>query len=380
MHPRRSDTRRIALIVLFALFPALVFANNDSPGKSVKIRSEGCAPGTNLAARDAAVLQAKRNAVWLWLEMEFGETPGDDFLPLLEFLNIYVASSRSLGVRTDAGQTCVELEVYLFEWPLRADAATLLFRLRPEPPRIALLCIEADMAGNARSFQGQTKTAKLLSETLRSKGILVVDTAATQGAYTERELISILGSGDVALARYGVEVGADAVIAIDTRLNVKNSGAGRDSMRAQADMNVRVVSTADGRLFYDALSTAEIDCTTAESGYEFVLPDAVYKVRDQVVAGAILAAHRSVGPQVRLTIDGVGDYLLAERYAALLRRAKGVSKAEVISVRSGAALIQFAYAGRMSLLVDYLKAGAPDLPQLEVSRVVGTDMHFRALR
>lgn len=378
MHPGRYDTRRIALAALIAFCPAFAFASSDSPGKSVKIRSEGCAPGTNLAARDAAVNEAKRNAVWLWLEMEFGDTPDEEFRPLLDFLDVYVASSRSLGVRTELGRTCAELEVYLFEWPLRADAAALLFRLRPEAPRIALLCIEEDTAANSRKFQNQTATAPLVAEALRAKGINLVDTASAQGAYTERELMAISGAGEAALARYGVEVGADAVVALDTRLATRKSGVGRGAMRAEAVVNVRVVSTADGRLFYNARSTAEIDSTAAATGYEFALPDAVYKVRDQVIAGAILAAHRSAGPQVRLSIEGVGDYLVAERYAQLLRQADGTSRVEVVSVRGGVALLHFAYNGRMAVLVDFLRAGAQGLPRLEVSRVVGTDMHFKA--
>jgi len=374
-----ADTYRIALAVLIALCPLLAFATSDAPGKSVKVRAEGRAPGTNLAARDAAVLDAKRNAVWLWLDMEFGETPGDEFKPLLEFLDVYVASSRSLGVRTESGHTVAELEVYLFEWPLRADTAALLFRLRPAAPRIAFLCIEEDGVANNRRFQENTRVAPLVAEAFRSKGIVVVDSTATQGAYTERELISIAGSGDAALARYGVEVGADAVVLVQARLNADKSGVGRDSLRAQAAVDVRVVSTVDGRLFYDTRSTAEIDCTTPESGYDFALPDALYRMRDQAIAGAILAAHRAAGAHVRLTIEGVGDFLLAERYAQLVRLAEGTSGVKVVSVRGGVALLHFSYTGRMATLVDFLRAGTPDLPRLDVSRVVGTDMHLRAI-
>ncbi len=379
MRPARPYIRQTTLAAILLFSPLLAHASSDSPGKSTKVRCEGRAAGTNLAARDAAVLDAKRNAVWMWLEMEFGEAPGDEFKPLLDFLDVYVASSRSLGVHTESGYTVAELEVYLFEWPLRADAAALLFRLRPEPPRIAFLCIESDAASNSRKFQSQTRVAPLFAKAFQEKGITILDPAQAQGEYSERELITIAGSGDAALARYGVEVGADAVILVDTALSAEKSGVGRDSLRAKSIVTVRVVSTVDGRLFYDARSNAEIDCVAAEQGYEFTLPDAVYKVRDQVLAGAILAAHRASGPQVRLTIEGVGDYLLAERYAKLLRTADGTSGVQVVSVRGGAALLHFAYDGRMAALVDFLQAGTTDLPRLEVSRVVGSDMHLRAL-
>jgi hypothetical protein len=354
-------------------------ASAESKGNTAKVRSEGCASGTNLAARDAAVLEAKRNAVWLWLELEFGETPGDEFLPLLDYLDVYVASSRSVTVHAERGQTCVELDVYLFEWPLRADTAALLFRLRAEPPRVAFLFIEEDRSSNSRKFQDQTYASPLLNEAFRSRGINVIDSGTAQGAYSERELLAISESGNAALARYGVEVGADAVIAVDTKLSTRKSGAGRDAMRAQAEVRVRVVSTVDARLFHEAMGSAEIDCTAPDQGYAFALPDAVYKVQDQTIAGAIIAAHRAAGPQVRLTLQGVSDYLLAERFAKLLRSADGVSGVDVVSVRGGAALLQFAYNGRMAALVDFLQAGAQGLPRLEVNRVVGNDMHLRAV-
>lgn len=384
---RRPDTRptarrRAAAVVLcLSLGPlALDAAGAESAKDVTKVESEGCAEGTANASRDAAVLDARRNAVRLWLEMELGAPPGDEFLPLLGSLDRYTASSRLLGVHPAAGRTCADLEVYLYEWPLRADTAALLFRLRATPPKVAFLFIEEDATQGSRRFQHQTRSAKLFTQAFASKGLAVVTGGASAGGYSERELVSILEAGPAALARYGAEQGADAVVAVETKLTAaKPQGAGSKGLRARAQVLVRTVGTADARLHDRSQGDAEIDCVDAASGHSFALSDAVYKVRDRVIVGAILASEGGSGQQVRLTLEGVGDFVVAERFAELLRGAAGVSDANVVSVRGGSALLQFSYAGRMGPLVESLTAGGPGLPKLDVIKVAGTEMLLRAL-
>ncbi len=387
MWSRRPEARSIAracgLAVALGLFIASISlsANAADPEKAVtKIESEGCAEGTTPASRDAAVLDATRNAVRLWLEMELGAPLGDEFLPLLDAANRYAASSRPLRVHSAEGRTCAELEVYLYEWPLRADTAALLFGLRAAPPRVAFLIIEENTTQNSRAFQQHSRTAKILAEAFAAKGFTILTPGASDTAYSERELLSIAETGPAALARYGAEQGADAVVAVETQLSAtKPQGAGSQVLRARAQVRVRIVGTADGRLHDSSQGEAEIDTADSASGHGFALVDAIYKVRDHAIAGAILASESETGQHVRLTLEGVGDFVAAERFAELLRGTEGVGEANVISVRGGSALLQLTYAGRMGPLVERLTAGGPGFPKLDVVKVVGTEMLLRAL-
>ncbi len=361
----------------------LAHAATDQPSASsatTKVRSEGCADGTTPGSRDAAVIDARRNAVWLWLELELGQAPGDEYLPLLDYLDHYTASFRLLGVHTEEDQTCVELDVYLYEWPMRADLAALLFRLRATPPRITFLFIELDAAQGSRKFQSDTRVSKLFTDAFREKGFTIVDASTASRGYSERELLSIAGAGEAALARYGAELGADAVVAVEVTLSAAPEQTSAGGLRAKAEIVARAVSTTSGRLHDRSRGDAETDCAKPESGYGFALPDAVYKVRDRAIVGAILAARTgAAGEQIRLTLEGVGDFVMAQRYAELLRTDAGVTDATVISVRAGASLLTFSYNGRMGELVDLLEAGAPGLPKLMAQRVTGSEMVLRAV-
>ncbi len=346
-------------------------------GDTTKVRSEGCAEGTSPASRDAAVADARRNAVWLWLELELGETPGDEFLPLLDYLDHYVASYRLLGVHPQDGRTCVELEIYLYEWPLRADTAALMFRLRASPPRIAFLFIEQDSIEGSRKFQSETRVSKLFTDAFREKGFTIVEAAASASRYSERELLSVAGAGEAALARYGAELGADTVVAVEVTLGAAPDPKSSGGLRAKADVLTRAVSTATGRQHDRSRGQAETDCANAESGFGFALPDAIYKVRDRAIVGAILSARSGPGERLRLTLEGVGDFVVAQRFAELLRTGVGVADATVVSVREGAALLSFSYTGRMGELVDLIEAGADGLPKLQAQKVAGSEMVFR---
>ena len=347
--------------------------------QSTKVRSEGCAEGTSPASRDAAVVDARRNAVWLWLELELGEEPGDEFLPLLDYLDHYTASFRLLGVRTEDGKTCVDLDVYLYEWPLRADTAALLFRLRAAPPKVAFLFVEQDASASSRKFQAETRVSKLFTDLFAEKGFTIVNSDPSASGYSDRELLSIAGGGEAALARYGAEIGAEAVIAVEVTLSAAPEPTSGGGLRAKAEVLARAVSTSTGRLHDRWRGEAETDCANAASGFGFALPDAVYKVRDRAIVGAILAARPGGGGQIRLTIEGLGDFVVAQRFAEFLGTVAGVRNAGVVSVRAGAALLSFSYDGRMGALVEVLESGDAGLPKLSAQKVAGTEMVFHTV-
>jgi len=377
----------VALLIAGTVAQAATEPATPGVGVTTKVRSEGCAEGTTLASRDAAVLDARRNAVSLWLELELGQATGDEFSAVFEYIDRYTASFRLIGVHSDEGRTCVELDVYLYEWPLRADTAAVLFGLRTTPPKIAFLFVEEDTSTGTRKFQAGTRISKLFTDLFTEKGFTIVGGTSGGPVYSERELLSIAGGGDAALARYGAELGADAVVAVEAALSAAPEPQSTGGLRAKAVVTARAVSTSTGRLHEKTRDHAEIDCADAESGFGFALPDAVYKVRDQAVVGAILAARiepgttatAGVGDHISLNLEGVGDFQVAQRFAEYLRTLAGVSEAAVISVRAGNALLSFTYEGRMAGLVDVLEAGEDGLPKLSARKVAGSEMVFRTL-
>lgn len=372
---RPNAIGRLLLSMSIAACPALIHAQ-DYTTRTVKIAAEACAPGTTRVARDAALRAAREEAVWLWLEGTLGQTRDDAYLPLMEYLETYTASSRLTNMRVSGGQTCVEAEIYLYEWPLRTDAATVLIKTRRVPPTVAFIFVENDEVANARRFQENAACSTSVVDALRSKGFNVVDPASTRSLFGERELLAMLEAGPRAMARFAADLNADAVISLESRLIAAPRRDGAGPLQARAELQVIVVSAADATVYEQTSAAAEVTAADAPTGLKFAMEDALYKLRDRTAVAAVLASRGTPADRYDLTIEGVRDLSAAEHIAQGLRAFEGVTGAEVLGARDGVARIRFQYDGRIGHVVDFLESGGAGAAMRAV-KVVSHEMHFR---
>ncbi len=363
------------LLVSLATCAAPSFSQDETT-RTVKIVADACAPGTTPASRDEALRLAREEAVWLWLEGSLGPARDEAFAPLMDYLDTYTASSRIMQVRAEGGRTCVEAEVFLYEWPLRTDAATVLIKTRRTPPSVAFLLIDNDAAAGARRFQENAAFAEKIVDAFRAKGFRIVPPASSRAAFGEREMLAILEAGPAATARFGSDLNADAVVSIEGRMSVRDDGSGTGTLRARAELALLVVSSEDAAVFDKANVAAEVTAADAPTGLEFALNDALYKIRDRSAVAAVLAARGTPADRFDLTIEGVRDLNSAERIAQGLRAFHGVSEADVLATRDGVARIRFQYGGKIATVVDFLEAGGAGAAMHAV-RVVDHEMHFK---
>lgn len=374
---RAGGQFRIRLSVLaVCLAVGASSAAQDDANRTVRIVTEGCAPGVTPVSREAALRIAQEAAIRLWVESALGDSWGEEFTPMMSYLDTYTASSRLTNTRLDDGQTCIDAEFYLYERTLRADVAAIRMKSRSTPPSVAFLLIENNEADNARRFQERTAAAAPLIKTFRDKGFRVVEPAEARSVYGERELLAVVETGPVALARFAADLKAEVAVSLEIRLTTRELDSGLGTLRGRAQVNLLVVSASDAATLENTTAAAETTAADAATGLKFALDDALYKIRDRAVVGAVLAARGTAPDRFDLTIEGVLDPVAAERIAQALRKCHGITDTKVLTVRSGVARLQFRYSGRIGALVEYLESGNAGVAMRAV-QVVNHDMVFR---
>lgn len=373
----RTFPLRVLSFFLLMLFPILAHAA-PVPGL-VKISSEGYAKGHGPEARAAAVVDAREQALRIWVESILGETAGDAYLAIIKSPDAYAQSSRLLNVEDDEVGTHVSVDVYVFEETLRADMAAVLMRTFPEPPRVALLIGEQVLPGEAQHFGPEGHVVSYLSAALRTVGFFVVDAAEVRSRYTERELLTYLRGGYQSVARFGRENNADVVISGTVGADLRVENPTGQTLRAHAAVTLDVVRSDAGQLYEAVATEAEVSCRVAVDGVRMAIEDATYKVRNAVLVGAALAAAGpSAGaPDFELRIESASGWQEIERVAQRLRQFDSVDKVEVLRSQSGAGIVHFEYGGKMAALVRHLRAPFSDGRILEPQRVGGGEMIFR---
>jgi len=342
-----------------------------------RVRAEGRADGTTPASRDTAIAAAKRHAVSMWLELLLGEAPDARFDTMIQQGTDYVDSARLVDLNTEAGETRVDIEAYMEEWPLRADAAALLFQSRSTPPAVAFLIDERLVHTNARHFQQACHAAVPLTEAFRKQRFRIVPPETIDQAYSDRELATLVDSPPDDIRNVGLEFGADTVVVLRCVIEVGPAESGHDLFDAHVDVAAQVIGVHDGRLHENVEAQAAVVCAVPEDGIRFAVDDAVYKLRDRVSVGAALAAEAGEREDLcTLTIEGVQTWLDVERIREHLEAQPGASEVSIVSARRGLGQIRFAYSGRMRPLVEALETGSDRAPGLVVRSVVDRELRF----
>lgn len=375
---RRAWLNPIAVGLLLAACGG-VYADEAYP--PVKVRSEGRVIGTTLDARDEAVRDAKRQAVALWLESMLGQPPEDRLQPMLDHAQDYVQSSRVVTLDTQDGHTHVDLEVYLYERALRADLASVLFQQRSQPPQLVLLVIEEDETSGARRFQSQSRVAPALAEAFRSRGFALLDPDRVLQRYSERDLLGLSSAGASALGRCAREFHTDALVLIDAKLSVTANQAGVGALRAHVVLNASVVGASDGRLYERTRGEAEVNCQAPEDGFRFAVDDALYKIRDRLIVGSVLAGWRPAPSDLfELTLENAPSWDAVERVGDRVRAYPGAAKVEVLTGQHDSGTIRFEYGGSIGELVRSLQQPLRDGYVLQPEVVVNRTMRFRFVK
>lgn len=337
----------------------------------VRVRTEASAPGVGVCARDAAVKNAERAVLTQVLETMVGEEGMAGLASLLESPGRYVRSTRLLRHEETPGKTTVEIETYVRRKTLQIEAAKLLLRRLPWPPKALVLAAERVGEGAAFIAAENGVGQKTLEDGLRKHGVLLADQTSVRGRYTEAQLLErIRGDLDTACA-FAQEHLVDAVVLAEVTALAEPVVNGAGMHRTRATVTARVFRPGDGKLLEALAEQAVVHSRNPVEGSIQAIRDACAKVRDPVTIATVLATvHAKDDQNIILTIESPGSRPRFQEIVRVIQETPGVKALDELYFAEAEARLRIDYDGRMAHFVEHLTAHRYCGFALEAQRVI----------
>ncbi len=341
----------------------------------IRVRMESSAIGTGLPVRNAAVKNAEHAVLVQVLESIVGEGAMPKVASLLEQPSRYVYSTRVLRHEQSAGTTTVEIETFVRRKALETQAAELLARRLPWPPKALVLVAERIGKDGAFSVAEDGVGQTALSEALHKNHIAIADRSALRERYSDADLIGRV-QGDLEVARqFAQENLVDVVLLGEAIAETELSPSGANVYRNKATVTVRLIRARDGKLLEAIAQESVVHSANPAEGGAQAIQDACTKLRHAITVRTVLAAV-GAGPRddVILTIKDLGSRARLDEVMRVLSESAGVEAVEELYCAEAEACLRVKYNGPMAPFVDNLTLR--DYPgfSLEAQRVVARDM------
>lgn len=344
----------------------------------ITVRTEGRAAGVGLAARNAAIDEARREAV---ISVLHSLAPGIDHLPLdpiVRKAHGYVRNFEILRHDQMDGVTRVEIDAHVLEKPLRQDlAATMLPRL-PTMPRVLIVIDERIEAGNEPEalFRGNI-VASVLKEALGRQRIDVCDITHPGLPATPEQLAALPAATLETCSRMAQAIAMDVLIVGEAACAPESAPTGADVVRNRAVITLRVFRGIDGKMTDDLSAVASVYSLNPREGGEQALEDAAAKLAaDTTVAVVIAALGAREDDRLLLTIIHPGSQERFDALLATLRDIPETQEAVVLFYSEDVARIRLRYDGAMSELIRAITARSYDGAELHVKKAVLREIHL----
>jgi hypothetical protein len=350
-------------------------ANADA---SSRVVVDGFAYGQGLAARDAAVEDARRQAVSLWLDANLGSYTPEDAAFFLDQGDAMLLSHRVLYQRHENQGVRLGIEAYLNIPKLRLEAARYFLPRLKNKPRVVFLVGERHPRGEYTTSYRSAAISELIS-IFEKSGFEIVKESELVSLFTEIELTDRIARGEDAVAKVGRAVRANMVVTGEVRVDARPTERNGNLTLFRSQATLAVVRASDAKLVETASSNSETTSARAADGIRVVVEDAVYKTQQSLLVAAVLASlDTSSGKAIYLIIEGDLIQRHMPEILALLRAIPSVQHIETLRTRPHALYLRFAYSGKISTLVDTIESATLDGITLEPWKVIGSELHFRA--
>lgn len=363
---------------LFAM-PALAqdAITTDPNTTLAKLRAEAVVSGQGSAARVAAIEMAEQDALEIYALQTVGERAMGHVAPFLTDAKRFVRSSRLLEYDEANGNTRVLVEVYLDKQPLHQALAKAVYPHLPRTPTVVLL-IGEEVAQVTQLSVGVVGVAEQrIADAFAKARFTVVDGESLRQKYSPAELQARV-ENDALAGQLARETGAEIAIVGESfaRPVADATAATSNFLRVRATVAVKVVRAADNTVLDTVASEAVVNAGSIADAARLALTDAADKLNTQLQVAAVLGTLNAakVSERFALTLESPGRSGIIGRIAQTLQRVPGVTGVEILRDNPRSALLQFNYDGKISALIDHLRAATP---RIEPTRVIGRDMTFR---
>jgi hypothetical protein len=376
--PGHTTRRRLycaARLALFALLAAAPVLAEDPD--TITVRTEGRAEGSGVAARNAAVLLAERDAVLEVLKSLTADTALEPFQPILRNAAKYVLSYELLRSDPSDEATHVEIDAHVLERPLRQDVAAIMLPRLPAPPRIQLLIGERIGADRITAVPDAGVGETALLEALKRFKIECHGSSGLEAPYTQSQLIGIV-EGDVDVGgRFARGTLADVTILGTAITESQGPVAKGDVIRVKAQVKLRIFRGSDGKMVDDLSSTAVVHGDNPALAGEQAVVDACNKLTADLLVTSVLAVVGArVSDAILVAIEQPGSKARYDAFLKALEAFPGVSRTEELFFSEALARLRFKYDGPMEPLAHYLAPGPYEGRELQLREAVAHEMHF----
>ena len=361
-------------ILLFAAFPA---AAQLMPGEEEVLteRMQGYADGVGLAARNAALENAKQEIIRKVLNAIVASGDLTHLRNVLRSASQYIRGHEMLRHDIVGDGTRVEIDAYVDTRPLYRDVAASMLPYLPEPPRILLVI--GEQIGDDRIVAvpdfGHAETA--LRQPLEKLGLNVSGVDSITEEFSHPELVEIV-TGDVERgAAFARGSAADVVLVGTAVTETLPPAAGANVARSRATVTVRIYRGVDGDLADAFTAVAAVSSLEAADGALQATQDACAKlVSDITVAAVLTVLGTRADERVVLTLERPGSLERVDAVIGELRVLVGSKRVEVMLRSETLARLRVDYAGPMLPFVEELTAPLYEGAELIVRHAVGREV------
>lgn len=370
--------RRIPWGAAMVILAALAWGAYSSDEEELfSVRAEGYADGTNSAARDAAIENAKREVVEEVAKSLVVSGDLEPLRPLLRRAANYIQRFELLRQDRTGDATRVEIDAYVLEKLLRQDVAAMMFPRLPEPPHVVLLVGEQLPDDKIVAVPDAGLAETVLREGLTGLKLSVSGAEGLGKLFTQAQLIEIVTGGVEAGQRFTLANQADTVVVGTAVVTVEGNETGDSVYRCRATVNLRVYRGYDGKMMDSLTAAAVVSSAKPEEGGDQAVRDACTKLVRETAVSAILAVlGTQASDAVVITLENPGERRFFDELVTHLEVSLNLDTIEELFFSNTRARVRVPYDGPMAYLTDLITSGTYGGKKLEPLRVVGRNMTF----
>jgi hypothetical protein len=370
MQKRTQGCRAIQCLAAFFLVACSLAGGQES---AIQVRAEGHAEGLGLAARRAAIENAREEALIRMIQALMATPDLTPIQPILANAGKYIERFDVLRYDAVGRATSVEIDAFIREKELERDLAAIWLPRMIDPPKVLLIIGEQLDAAAPMTLPVEGKAFSILKKELEKEKIVIEGITSLGDEFSNEKLLDIL-LGDLDAGRAFARGATVDVVVLGTAISHAES-TGPDLKRNHCQLTLRFYRGLDGKMTDARSATAAVLSAETGEGATQAIEDAAFKLASEtMVATVITVLGRQQSDDVLLNVERPGSKARVAELTNLVAFMPFVTEVEELYYSDEVARFRIAYTGSMAQFVDTLLANSYQGGKLKVVRVISRDV------
>lgn len=368
---RRILCGAIVFFLLLALGPPALASDDDL----VEVRMEGYAEGIGLAARNAAIANAKQEIIRKLLNNVVASGDLQHLRSILRQAGRYIRGHYVLRHDFVGDSTRVEIDAYVNVAALHSDVAVTMLPFLPERPSLLLVLGEKLAHDEIVAVPDFGYAESALRAALGRFNLNVEGVDTVSNRFSQAELIQTV-TGELELGGAFARANSHDVVVIGAaEVETEETSPGSNLFRHRASVTIRLYRGGSGE-FVDAFTElAAVSSAEPMQGSIQAVEDACAKLAGDVTIASVLAVLGArQDPRVLLTVENPNSEAPVLELERVLREAFGHDTVERLFYSEALARMRVDWGGPMVDFVDLISSGDFEGAWIQVHRAVGREV------